>query len=212
MERFVKIKSLMMKKPVKGRVILLRHGSTSLNNTDKSEDRIRGWIDVPLNPHGVQEAKDAGEKLSNLHVHTIYSSDLKRAKETADIVSKYLGNPPIIVSTALRPWNLGDLQGEKTSVVTPLMEKYIKDSTLSPTNGESFNTFHHRYLTALEKIVEQAESTGETILVVTHYRNAKLADAWDKAGLPRDLHFDLKTMLEDNVNPAETLELKLQKS
>jgi broad specificity phosphatase PhoE len=202
----------MSKKPAKGRVILLRHGSTSLNNTDKNEDRIRGWINVPLNPQGKEEAVHAGKKLSNTHVDCIYCSNLKRTEETADIVKNYVGNPPIIKSIDFRPWNLGDLQGEKTAKVLPDIMKYAKNPTETPPNGEPFNSFHKRFLSAMEGIVERAERTGETILVVTHYRNLKLADAWAKKGLPRDLSYDLKTFEEDNVNPAETLELKLQKT
>ena len=209
MSKFTKISALMNKKPARGRVILLRHGSTSLNNTEKSEDRIRGWIDVPLNPQGKKEAEEAGKKLQGTTVNQIYSSDLKRAEETAQIVDKYVGRPSIITASALRPWNLGELQGEKSALVAPQMEKYIKDERLAPRGGEPFKTFHHRFLTSLQHIIEQAQKNDEVVLIVTHYRNTKLADAWQKAGFPKDLSIDLKTMLEDNVNPAETLELKL---
>ena len=51
------------------RLILLRHGESQWN----LENRFTGWVDVPLSPRGIQEAKDAGEKLR-------ITSNLKRER------------------------------------------------------------------------------------------------------------------------------------
>lgn len=205
---FDKLKTTLNRK--KGVVILLRHGSTDFNNTDKSEDRIRGWIDVPLNDQGREEADKAGKKLEDKDISLIYASDLKRAKETADIVNKHIGNVPIVVCDDLRPWNLGTLQGEKTSSVLGEMTTYIKNEHKIPPQGESFYDFRRKFLRCLQNIIKIAKQEGRTILLVSHYRNAKLADAWVKAGEPADLSIDQKTMLEDNVNPAEAVKIPVK--
>ncbi len=46
------------------RLVLLRHGESQWN----LENRFTGWVDVPLSPRGIQEAKEAGEKLRSFTV------------------------------------------------------------------------------------------------------------------------------------------------
>ncbi len=60
------------------RLILLRHGESQWN----LENRFTGWVDVPLSPRGIQEAKDAGEKLRSFTFDRAFTSVLARANET----------------------------------------------------------------------------------------------------------------------------------
>ena len=76
--------------------------------------------------------------------------------------------------------------------------------------GEAFYEFREKFLKCLQKIVKIAKTEGKTILIVSHYRNAKLSDAWVKAGEPADRSIDEKTMLQDNVNPAETIKIPVK--
>ena len=59
--------------------ILTRHTTTEWNLAG----RIQGQIDIPLAPQGKDEATELAKKLSGLGIHSIVSSDLKRASETA---------------------------------------------------------------------------------------------------------------------------------
>jgi len=162
-------------------LFLVRHGSTNLNGSkeDHSVDRIRGWLDVPLNQDGIDEAYKAAEKLSNKNITKIYSSDLQRAYETAEIIGKKL-NLPIHSEQDFRPWNLGEYQGKSTQDVLDDLSKLIENKDTIPKDGESFNTFLHRYISRLQEALKEAES--QNIVIVAHYRNFKAAEAWKAAG------------------------------
>ena len=61
---------------------IVRHGQTLLN----SLGRAQGWSDSPLTGSGEQEAKNLGKKLSSIIFNAIYTSDTKRAFQTANII------------------------------------------------------------------------------------------------------------------------------
>ena len=71
----------------KFKIYLFRHGQTEWNKAK----RIQGHIDTDLNQMGREEAKGLAEKLRNIPLKLLYTSDLKRAFQTAEIVNKYHG-------------------------------------------------------------------------------------------------------------------------
>ena len=165
-------------------LVVIRHGSTALN---LGSERIRGWVDVPLAPEGIKEAEDGAKKLKGKGVDGIISSDLSRAHTTAKIYSKELGVPIIQVTSAFRPWNLGNMQGQPTKDVLPLLQYYIKDEpdTIIP-GGESFNQFKKRFLAAVLEV--QKKYPTQRIAVVTHHRGERLLQGWHDAGKPQNYH------------------------
>jgi 2,3-bisphosphoglycerate-dependent phosphoglycerate mutase len=90
-------------------LILLRHGESQWN----LENRFTGWTDVPLSPKGEQEAHEAGEKLKSYKFDKAFTSVLKRAIDTLDIVLKIVGQEdiPIEYDKALNERHYGALQG-----------------------------------------------------------------------------------------------------
>ena len=90
-------------------LILLRHGESQWN----LENRFTGWTDVPLSPKGEQEAREAGEKLKSYEFDMAFTSVLKRAIDTLNIVLKIIGqeNIPIEYDKALNERHYGALQG-----------------------------------------------------------------------------------------------------
>jgi len=90
-------------------LILLRHGESQWN----LENRFTGWTDVPLSPKGEQEAREAGEKLRSYKFDKAFTSVLKRAIDTLNIVLKVIGqeNIPIEYDEALNERHYGALQG-----------------------------------------------------------------------------------------------------
>jgi 2,3-bisphosphoglycerate-dependent phosphoglycerate mutase len=70
-----------------GKLILVRHGHTALNVPGKDE-RLRGWLDLPLDNQGLQEAADLAKRLADYPVEVIYSSDLRRARQTAELLRR----------------------------------------------------------------------------------------------------------------------------
>lgn len=193
------------------KVFLIRHGSTDFNGeSGLSEDRIRGWLDVPLNVKGKEDAHKAAKKLAKEHPEMIYSSDLVRAFETAQIIDKQF-HVPIVKSNHLRPWNLGAMQGKYTKDILHELNDMIKFEHKIPKDGESFKTFRVRFLSELQKIVNQAKKDNSTIFITTHYRNLKTCDAWVQKGMPLDFSVDVETMLSDSFKPGEIYEFPMKK-
>jgi broad specificity phosphatase PhoE len=62
-----------------GKLILVRHGHTSLNGPGDDE-RLRAWLDVPLDEKGLREAAETADKLTHYPIEVIYCSDLRRAR------------------------------------------------------------------------------------------------------------------------------------
>ena len=91
------------------RLVLLRHGESQWN----LENRFTGWVDVPLTPKGIQEAKNAGEKLRGFTFDRAFTSVLERANETLRLALDVIGQPkiPIEKNKALNERMYGDLQG-----------------------------------------------------------------------------------------------------
>jgi 2,3-bisphosphoglycerate-dependent phosphoglycerate mutase len=89
-------------------LILLRHGQSTWN----LENRFTGITDIDLSLLGISEAENAGKLLKQFPIDLIFTSVLKRAIHTADIVLNELGRSiPIIQNSALNERNYGDLQG-----------------------------------------------------------------------------------------------------
>ena len=68
-------------------LVLIRHGETDWNR----ELRWQGQTDVPLNPAGMRQAQAAAESLRGTNLEAIYTSDLQRARQTAEAVAAATG-------------------------------------------------------------------------------------------------------------------------
>ena len=92
------------------RIFLVRHGQP-----EQHSDKIfLGQADVPLSDRGRREAEMAGDKLIRLGacVKRIYTSDLARAKETADIIAEGLGGVAVVPDKLFREMAMGLWDGE----------------------------------------------------------------------------------------------------
>jgi len=87
---------------------LFRHGETNWNKLGI----IQGISDIPLNFTGIEQAKQLGQFFLNKKLDIIYSSHLKRAKQTGDIIAKKL-NIKIIKAKDLREVSFGKAEGKK---------------------------------------------------------------------------------------------------
>jgi broad specificity phosphatase PhoE len=193
----------------KPKVIIIRHGSTDLNKEGgTSADRIRGHVDVPLNAQGRMDAEVAAKKLKGEQPYCIYSSDLSRAEETADIINKYF-HAPVEVTFDLRPWNLGEYEGQETSKVIDELNEMAKHDNVVPEGGECFKDFRVRYLKKLKEIIDEAKLNHKTIFVVSHFRNVKTCMAWVAAGCPADFTIDLDAFFDDDIKPGDVFEIPM---
>lgn len=183
------------------RCYLVRHGHTALNSEDRNSDRIRGWRDVPLDKEGHKQAEELADYLADAGIREIFSSDLSRAKDTADALGDKIG-VSVQSDEALRPWHLGHYQGESSARCWPEIKAYIEDKPDERVpDGESFNEFKDRFLGSLRGMLEKVLA-GETVACFSHYRTLKLTEAWleaDRDGLDYDVFFD------DNIEPGAIL-------
>ncbi|WP_165211566.1 histidine phosphatase family protein [Streptococcus tangpeifui] len=105
------------------RLYFVRHGKTQWN----LEGRFQGSRgDSPLLEQSIQDLRELGRYLSTIHFDKFYSSDLRRARETARIINNENQKPTeIIPSQALREWNLGRLEGQKISTIAAIYPKQM---------------------------------------------------------------------------------------
>lgn len=148
------------------RFCLVRHGQTDWN----IEGRYQGQSDVPLNTTGRVQATTLTLKLTGQSFSAIYSSDLKRAKETAEIVAAML-NLPVSVDTRLREINQGDWEGQLAkdiqSQFTELWQEWKETpARIRPPNGESVDEVAHRIYAVLDEISIRYPSG--LVLIVSH--------------------------------------------
>lgn len=180
-----------------GKIILVRHGSTKLNkdSAGDSNERIRGWADVPLDDKGEQQAHAVAKKIcNNYHVDCINSSPLSRAYNTARTIAKELDISKIYKTIDLTPWHLGDMTGQKVSDIVSVMKNYVDNESKSVPGGEPFAIFRRRFLSFLHGQIKEAVLDNLIIVLVTHTRDCQLARAWIAAGCPNDLSIDNKVM------------------
>jgi len=95
------------------KIILTRHGRTIEND----KKILQGHMQTGLSAEGIGQAKKLARRLKDEKIDIIYSSDLKRAADTAKEIVKYHKNIPIYFTEELRERNLGSLQGMKTKSV-----------------------------------------------------------------------------------------------
>lgn len=150
-------------------LVVIRHGETKYND----QDLERGWSDVPLTPEGREEATKLGDNLKD-QPDVLVSSDLKRAEDTANIISKQSGVPLAETNPSLRTWNIGDWEGKPCSEIDPIRQKYVINPDLVPPNGESFNQFKTRVLGGVEDILGRYNGK---VGLVTHSKVQQLLDA-----------------------------------
>ena len=132
-------------------LLLVRHGETDWN----AERRWQGHADVPLNDHGRDQARVLAEELAaGTPIELVYSSDLARARETAEIVAARL-YLELVLERDLREIDVGSRQGRT----------WMEIDDGRAWDGESREDHSLRIVVALKRI---AGSYGGPVLVVTH--------------------------------------------
>lgn len=149
------------------KLCLVRHGETAWN----TERRIQGQTDIPLNTQGEAQALATAEALASAGFGALYSSDLSRARCTAQAIAQRLGLE-LRLETDLRERNYGLFQGRTYSEVESLFpddyQRFIsRDPSFSfSESGESLTVFSARVCAALERIAD-AHPDGQ-VLIITH--------------------------------------------
>ena len=152
-------------------LVLVRHGESQWN----LENRFTGWIDVPLTDKGRQEAHKAGEKIKGINFDKAYTSVLKRAIETLQIILKVIRQEqiPIEKDQALNERHYGDLQGlNKAETTKKFGEEQVhiwrRSYDIAPPNGESLKDTAARALPYFESKIVNDLKAGKNIIVSAH--------------------------------------------
>lgn len=147
------------------KVYLVRHGETDYNR----EHRWQGHLDIPLNETGRKQAQALAGYLRDHRIGACYSSDLKRAYDTASLALKY-HKIPIQPEPRLREMALGRFQGKTRqqlqAELPDIYEKWNADDAYAPPEGESRLAMQARSLAAWRDIIANAQH--ETIMLTTH--------------------------------------------
>ena len=147
-------------------IILIRHGESEGNR----QKRWQGHWDSPLSERGRLQAQALAARLARLPFDFLYSSDLSRARETAEIVAAATGHA-LIVEPRLRERNIGIFQGltwEEIEARHPEEARRLQENwnEYQVPGGESEALFFERAVTTVEKLAQRHR--GRRIVAVTH--------------------------------------------
>jgi len=153
------------------RVYLVRHGESTWN----LEGRVQGQTQhVPLTGVGLTQARDVAARLATVPIQRLYTSDLLRAAQTAELVSRAIG----VVAQPdgrLRERSYGRLEGRPNHEV-PMLGR--RDGGVPP-GGESFGAVVRRVGELLDECVSLAASQElHSIAMVTHGDTIQAALTW----------------------------------
>ncbi|SDJ02858.1 2,3-bisphosphoglycerate-dependent phosphoglycerate mutase [Pedobacter sp. ok626] len=152
-------------------LILLRHGQSLWN----LENRFTGWKDIDITKTGEEEALHAGKLLKNEKIDIAFTSTLKRAQHTLNIILKVCGieNIPVVKNKLLNERCYGSLEGlnkSDTALKYGLDQVMIwrRSYDIAPPGGESLKDTAERVLPYYHKSIVPQLMEGKTVLVVAH--------------------------------------------
>lgn len=133
-------------------LLLIRHGETEWNR----EGKYTGQADIPLNRNGKRQAEKAARQLARIKPDVIFSSDLIRALETAEIISR-LVCIPIKTDDRLREIDQGDWEGMHVDEIKGRFHDLFVSRQNDPLNvaspgGETIGQVFKRVCSALDDI------------------------------------------------------------
>jgi 2,3-bisphosphoglycerate-dependent phosphoglycerate mutase len=173
-------------------IILVRHGETAGN-----AGAVIQRPEVPLNDRGLLQASLVAERLGEQGYVHILSSDLLRARMTANALHA-LSGVTLEESPLLQERNFGDLRGTPYAELKtdPFAYDYL------PPNGENGEMFHARVARAFELVTQRRRALSGTLVVVTHglvvramVEHLQASQRWSDAEVPRLFHNTSVTVL-----------------
>lgn len=142
-------------------IYLIRHGRQNCKLYN---------VDVPLAAEGIEQARLLGQRLKNYNIDVVYSSDLIRAVETADIVNEYLEKPRVI-DERLRETNFGGFTGLSNNQLKDSYKEFLKrraSMTVDepyPDGGENCQMVYERAFKVIEEI---SQKDYENVCIIAH--------------------------------------------
>jgi len=151
-------------------LFLIRHGQSTYN----LENRFTGWKDVDLTELGRSQAIEAGNILNGINFNSCFTSNLKRAQNTLDLILGQMNHSPDIQrDEALNERDYGDLIGQNKAEAA---EKFGKEQVqiwrrsfdVPPPGGESLKMTADRTLPYYRDIISPKVLSGKNIAISAH--------------------------------------------
>lgn len=148
------------------RLFLMRHARSRMN----AERRVQGWLDSPLDGVGREQAHALGRRLRREELDALYSSPLKRALETAQIVAEML-DLPLIEDERLKERGVGAIAGLNSQEIEERFPEWVESwrerpGAVPPPGGECHEALWGRVEEAFTDIL--ARHPDGAVGVVTH--------------------------------------------
>lgn len=152
------------------KIYMIRHGETDWNKMRK----LQGQVDIPLNEFGRHLAVETAPALKDISFDIVYTSPLKRAKETAELV---IGERdiPIIEDKRIMEMGFGEFEGlccreEGWNIPDPDFRFFFNapEKYNPPKGGESFGQVSERLNEFMKELYSNPELYDKTVLVSTH--------------------------------------------
>ena len=199
------------------RLVLWRHGRTSWN----SVNRFQGQEDVPLDDVGKDQVRRAAQTLVGLKPHHIISSDLERARHTAQALADIAGLT-VSIDEDLRETFAGTWQGlTRNEIIERYPEDFAMwggDSNIRPGGGETRLEVADRMTRAIAKGLSSVPDGG-TLVVASHGGALRAAlgrllaldpSQWTALGVLSNAQWSILVELDENIPRPDGLYWRLQ--
>lgn len=150
----------------------IRHGETDFNQSKK----MQGWLDIELNEMGHLQAEKLANFLVDIHVDYVYSSDLKRAYQTAEAFSR-ISHQHVMKDEMLREIRLGSWEGKTWKQVKEEYDYFFNNKTINHIDeaihgGESLSGFQSRVVSHFMNLAERHKE--DDVFIFTHGGNIRM--------------------------------------
>lgn len=136
-------------------VIFVRHGTTASN--EPGNEKLRGWLPIPLNLAGMKESHDTAESLAVVeNVKELMCGTLVRVIQSANEIAEVLGME-LTPLEELNDWDTGDFAGEDATKARADLHDRIDNPNKAVPGGETFQFFLDRITPLLTKYVESED-------------------------------------------------------
>jgi broad specificity phosphatase PhoE len=158
----------------------VRHGATEWSKNG----RHTGRTDIPLTPDGEEQARQLGKRLAHLEVTAVFTSDLQRARRTAELA----GFPDATVTPLLREYDYGEYEGITTAEIRRTRPAWELFHDGCP-GGETPEQVYTRAKAFLDLLPSEG-----TVLAFSHGHFLRaIGTAWTELGIRSAARFALDT-------------------
>lgn len=175
----------------------IRHGETIENSQGITQGQKYGT----LSKLGLQQARDVAQNLKGDQFAAIYTSDLDRAKKTAEIIAARHKETPFLIDSRLREYSFGKYEGQKSNTWRWADQPGFDDITKHVEDGESAIDVSRRVASFINDALIRF-TPDDKVLIVTHggpmrivislVKQVPLTDVWDQYEIPNTKIIELQ--------------------